>query len=202
MFESLEQLLGRPLSSKEVHTYMGWIEDFSFTPEIITILVEYCCARKKTDIRYIEKVALAWHDSGIRSVEDAQNHITKHEEKWNKYRSILNFMGMKDADISKPQEEFLEKWLIKYNYNVDVITEACRICIMRINECSFSYIDAIIGDWYKNGVKSLSDIKKVDKKKPSKKQSSAMPGNYSNQRRYDVKELENQLLGRGEVNEQ
>jgi DnaD/phage-associated family protein len=199
MFEVIEKLIGRPLSSKEVSTYLNFIEDFNFTPEVITLLVEYCSARRKTDIRYIEKVALGWHDAGIKSIEDAQRHIAKHEDKWNRYREILTFIGMKDADISKPQEDMLEKWVFKYNFPNDVILEACRICVMRINEANFSYIDAILSAWAKSGVKTIKDIKKVDGKgNKSKKTTINSFNNYSGQRQYDIEELEKQLLGRGE----
>lgn len=203
LLDSIEKLVGRPLSSKEVHTYMSWIEDFDFSPEMITLLVEYCSSKHKLDIRYIEKVAMAWHDAGIKSIEDAMDSITKREEKWNNYRAILTFMGLKDNDIAKPQEEFLDKWLFKYNFSVDLINEACRICIKRINECSFSYMDAIINDWYKSGVKTVMDLKKLNtKKKPAKKVYAQPPGNYTNQRKYDIAELERQLLGRSEEDEQ
>lgn len=202
MFEDVEKLTGRPLSSKELSVYMSMIEDFNFSPEVITFLVEYCSSKRKTDSRYIEKVGLAWHDNGIKSIDDAQNYITKHEEKWNSYRSILSFMGIKDNDISKPQEEFLEKWLFKFNLPVDVIQEAVRICTMRINESNFSYIDKILADWSKNGVKEIKDITKTSKKpKSTKKSTSNSFGNYSGQRDYDIQELRNQLLGRGDSDE-
>lgn len=202
MFEDVERLTGRPLSSKELSVYMSMIDDFSFSPEVITFLVEYCSSKKKTDFRYIEKVGLAWHDNGIKSIDDAQNYITKHEEKWNNYRAILGFMGIKDNDISKPQEEFLEKWLFKFKFPVDVIQEAIRICTMRINESNFSYIDKILADWSNSGVKNINDIKKTTKKpRGSKKSTTNSFGNYSGQREYDIKELRKQLLGRGESNE-
>lgn len=202
MFQDVEKLTGRPLSSKELSVYMNMLEDFDFSPEVVTLLVEYCSSKKKTDIRYIEKVGLVWHDNGIKSLDDAQNYITKHEEKWNSYRSILSFMGIKDNEVSKPQEEFLEKWLFKFNMPVDVIQEAVRICTMRINESNFSYIDKILADWSKNGVKNINDIKKSSKKpRASKKPAANSFGNYSGQRDYDIQELRKQLLGRGEPNE-
>lgn len=201
MFDDIEILIGRPLSSKEVSTYLSWVEEYNFTPEIITLLVQYCTSKKKTDIRYIEKVALAWFDSGIKTLEDAQNYITKHEDKWNSYRTVLNFLGFKDTDISKPQEEYLEKWLFKYNFSIEIIKEAARICVSRINEINFSYIDAILNSWNKDGVKTLNDIKKPDKKvKQTKKAANNTFANYSGQREYDIKELERQLLGRGDIN--
>lgn len=199
MFEHIEKLIGRPLYSKEMITYMNFLEDFNFTPEVVILLVEYCTARKKTDIRYIEKVAIAWHDSGIKSIEDAQKHIKIHEDKWNKYRTIANYIGLKDSDISKPQEEFMEKWIFKMGFSLDVILEACRICIMRINEGNFSYIDAILSDWYKSGIKKIEDINKVSKKSKKKSQPFNKGQNFESQ--YDMAELKRQLLGRGGSNE-
>lgn len=201
LFETIEKLMGRPISSKELGIYMGWIENLGFTPDMVSLLVEYCCSKRKMDIRYMEKVALGWHSAGIHTFNDAMDNITRHEKKWTKYREVLNFMGLKNADISKPQEEFLEKWMFTYNYGADIINEACRICILNINECNFKYIDTIISNWYQNGVKTLQDIKRVDKKKTVRKRNPNPPGNYSNQRQYDIAELERQLLGRGGTNE-
>lgn len=201
MLDGIEKLIARPLSSKEMDVFMHIIDDFKFTPEMVNILVEYCITRKKTDIRYIEKVAIGWHDSGIKTYEDAQNHITKHEEKWVKYRNVLNYMGFKDSEISKPQEEFLEKWIFKFKLPVDLIKEACRICVMRINEANFSYIDAILSDWNKNNIKSIKDLEKLEKKQKGLRQSPSSSVVYIGDRKYDIDKLEKQLLGRNDIDE-
>ena len=44
---------------------------------LILILMEYCISKGKSDSRYIEKVALSWHDLKITTVEQAQNLIKK-----------------------------------------------------------------------------------------------------------------------------
>lgn len=204
MFNGIEKLVGRPLSSKELSVYMSFIEDYGFSPELINLLIEYCSSKKKTDVRYIEKVALSWYDAGIRSIDDAQNHITKFEDKWTKYRQIINYMGFKDSEISKPQEEMLEKWLFKFNMSTEVIQEACKISVMRINECNFKYIDTILCDWQSKGILKVEDIKKLEKKtKPYKRNqpvNNTVQNAASNKRQYDVDELEKLLLGRGVKN--
>lgn len=199
MLEHIEKLIGRPLYSKEILTYMSFLDDFNFTPEVILLLVEYCAAKKKTDIRYIEKVAIAWHDSGVKSIEDAQKQIKMREDKWNKYRAIASYLGFKDSEISKPQEEFMEKWLFKMGFPLEIVLEACRICIMRINEGNFNYIDAILSDWHKNGVKNIEDLNKLSKKSRKKSQPFNKIQNFESQ--YDMAELKRQLLGRGDSNE-
>ena len=81
MHDTIQELLGRIISPREVAMYLSWIDDYGFSPEVIILLVEYCKSRNKMDFRYIEKVAIGWHDSKIATVDDAQKYIAKHEEK-------------------------------------------------------------------------------------------------------------------------
>lgn len=201
MLQDIEKLLGRTLSPKEMSTYIGWQKEFDFSPELILLLIQYAVSKGKTNYRYIEKIALSWHDSKIKSVEDAQTYITKHEDKWIKIRKILDYLGIKDAEIMKPQEQLLTKWLESFSFPLDVIFRASDICFNRINKTDFKYIDAILTNWFKAGIKTLTDVDTKDIKKPSyKKQKN---GNFNNkdnfnnysQRKYDYDDLEKKLLG-------
>lgn len=199
MLQDIEKLLGRPLSSKEMTMYIGWIKDYSFLPEVILLLIQYCVSKGKTDCRYIETIAIAWCDANIKSIEDAQGFIKKHENKWTNIRKILTYLGIKDAEIMKPQEEMLTKWLYTYSFNMDVIHKACDICFQRINKADFKYIDGILNSWYKDGIKTLDDIDKKDNKKTIKKNDSYKVKmdsfNSYDQRNYNFDELEKKLLG-------
>lgn len=199
MLQDIEKLLGRPLSTKEMTMYIGWIKDFSFPPEIILLLIQYCVSKGKTDCRYIETIAIAWYDAKIKTIEDAQTFIKKHEDKWTNIRKILNYIGIKDAEVMKPQEEMLTKWLSTYNFSLEIIFKACEICFQRINKADFKYIDGILGSWYRDGLKNLEDIEKKDSKKTFKKPGNfkAKLDNFNNyeQRNYNFDELEKKLLG-------
>ncbi|NMM62093.1 DnaD domain protein [Clostridium sp. P21] len=203
MLQDIEKLLGRPLSSKEMTMYIGWLKDFNFLPEIILLLIQYCASKGKTDCRYIEKIALAWFDAKIKSIDDAQSFIKKHEDKWINIRKILNYLGIKDAEIMKPQEDMLNKWINTYKFPIDVIYKACEICFQRINKADFKYIDGILTSWNKDNIKTLEDINKKDTKKTYRKNASNYKNNNSSnstfnnfeQRNYDFEDLEKKLLG-------
>ncbi|MDI6618742.1 MAG: DnaD domain protein [Clostridiales bacterium] len=202
MHDTIDELLGRLLSPKEVMTYLSWIDDFGFSPEVVILLIEYCKARKKTDFRYIEKVAISWNEAKIKTADDAQRYISMHEEKYNNYRLVLDFLGLKENDLMKPQEEFLNKWFDDWSFSLEMVLEACKICSLRINEPNFSYIDGILSNWHKNGYKTLKDIesKQTNKKgKGIKFKAPVTTFNSYDQRSYDIKELEKKLLGRDEV---
>ena len=200
MLQDIEKLLARTLSAKEMQMYISWISDYNFPPELILLLIEYSVSRGKTDYRYIEKIAISWHENKIITIEDAQTFIKKHEDKWIKIRKLLSYLGIKDADVMKPQEQMLEKWFNSYNFSLDVIYRACDITFSRINKADFKYIDAILTNWYKSGIKTVTDIDTKDFKKSKYKKTAASTGpkntfNDYEQRSYDFDELEKKLLG-------
>lgn len=204
MLKDIENLLSRPLSNKEIEMYLSWTKELGFTLELILFLIEYCVSKEKRTANYIESVALAWHDSGIKTIEDANKYITKFEDKWVKIRTILEYLGIKNTDIMKPHQDMIEKWLFTYNFSTDVILKACKICSERINKADFKYIDGILTKWREAGFKTLKDIEDNDKLKVNKQivqnTNNRKPNktlrfaNYT-QREYDYDTLENELLG-------
>ena len=204
MLRDIERILCRPLSTKEMEIYLGWQKDFSFTSELILILIEYCASKGKVDYRYIEKVALAWNDMGIKTIEKAQSHIKQTEDKWVKIRQILNYLGINNSEIMKPQEELLNKWINVYKFDIQLIKKACDICFQRLNRADFKYIDGILSKWFNDNIKTLDDVAIKDKQhKNNYKNSStnyqknlkAAGFNNFEPRSYDYDSLEKKLLG-------
>lgn len=204
MLQDIEKLLGRPLSPSEMTMYIGWIRELNFSPEIVLLLIQYCASKGKTDSRYIEKTALSWHDNKIQTIDDAQAYIKRHEDKWIKIKQILNYLGSKGGEVMKPQEQLLTKWINNYNFPLEVIYKACDICFDRINKADFKYIDGILTSWYKDGIKTLSDVLNKDVKKPDFRKNNSNNSfakktgdTFSNyeQRQYNFEELEKKLLG-------
>jgi len=204
MLKDIEILLARPLSPSEMSIYLNWQREFGFSSELILILMEYCISKGKSDSRYIEKVALSWYDLKITTIEQAQNLITKTEDKWINIRKILTYLGITNTDIMKPQQDLIEKWLLIYKFPNEIILKACDICFERLNRADFKYIDGILTNWNKNNIKTLEDIALKDTKniKNTKYQK-----NYNNNekaplkfnnfegREYDYDSLEKKLLG-------
>lgn len=199
LLKSIEKLLGRMLSPKEVSLYLSFMKDFDFSPEVIVLLVDYCISKGKNDSRYIEKIALSWNDSNIKSLEDAQSYIKFHEDKWINIRKVLTYLGIQGTEVMKPQEEMITKWLVTYKFPLDVIFKACDICFQRINKTEFKYIDSILKNWFESGIKTTQDvdIKNTSSFKKDNNVKTQKKGIYGNhkQKEYDIKEIEKKLLG-------
>jgi len=207
MIKDIEKLMGRPVSPSEITSYIQWKQDYNFSPELILLLINYCVSKGKNNFRYIEKVAIAWHELNIKTVEDAQNYIRKTEDKWGTYREILKFLGIRNTEIMKPQEDMLEKWTTVYNFSLDIIKKACDICFQRLNRADFKYIDGILSSWNKDNLKTLKEIEekeaaykslssnKVYNNKTTTYNKSNLKFNNFKGRDYDYDSLEKKLLG-------
>lgn len=206
MLKDIEILLARPLSPNEMSIYLNWQKEFGFSSELILILMEYCISKGKSDSRYIEKVALSWHDQKITNVDQAQNLIKKAEDKWLNIRKILSYLGINNGDIMKPQQDLIEKWFLIYKFPNEIIFKACDICFERLNRADFKYIDGILTNWNKNNIKTLEDIALKDTKNNknikyqknyihNNNEKPALKFNNFEAREYDYDSLEKKLLG-------
>ena len=196
MLKDVEKILSRTLNYKEMQICIEWNKKFLFTTELITLLVEY--------FRYMDTVASAWNEKNVRTVSQAQTLIAKEEDKWKKIKEILKYLGIKNTDLMKPQEDMLEKWLFIYNFKLEIIQKACDRCFQRLNRADFKYIDSILTDWNKNNIRTVTDIelKDINFKKAQGNKTFYKNQNQSNQKiknfrekNYDYDALERELLG-------
>lgn len=208
MFETVEKMIGRPLSPTEMNTYLSWVDEYGFSLEILTMLISYCVSKNKTSLKYMEKVAIAWHDAGLKTALDVEAYLKSESEKWLRYKKILRALGLKDDDVMEAHKAMMDRWMDDLGFDVDVIIKACDECVLKINEPSFPYINQILINWYNDGIRTVNDLDKTKKKPYTKKTAPnyKVPKNYFNgysQRTYDVDELEKKLLAhsRGEFGE-
>ena len=159
LFKICEKYLGRLLSPADQQIIYGCYDWLTMPLDLIEFLVEYCASNNHTQIRYIEKVALGWHEQGIKTVEDAKEQVAT----TTKYRKIFKALGMSSETITKHQRDILDKWLIHYQFSLEIILEGCNRTVAFSSNPTLNYLGSILENWYKNGVKTLKDIEILDK---------------------------------------
>ena len=155
-----ETYLGRTISSTESESIIYLYEDLDMSSDLIDYLVGTCVDSGNKSLAYINKVALDWHDKGIRTVKEAKIE----SRKYNKiYSTVINALGIINRGLAKQEINYIDKWTNQYNFNVKIIEEACNRTIIKTSQPSFKYVDSILKDWHKNNVTSIEDIRKLDK---------------------------------------
>lgn len=196
-----ERYLGRPLTPTDTNSILYWNDSLGFSLDLIEYLIEYCVSRGHTSIRYIEKVALAWAEANVQTVEQAKQISTLHSQL---YFSVLKAFGISGRNLVASEMELIDKWKNVYEFSSELILEGCKRTMQAIHQPNFNYTDRILSEWRKSNVHSVEDIAKLDEAFQKRKSSSAHVQQVSNasknkfnnfsQRSYDYDELEKMLL--------
>lgn len=196
-----EQYVGRPLTRGDMETILFLYDRLGFSSDLIDYLVQHCVERGKKDFRYMEKVALSWHEQGIMSPGDAQNASRKYDKV---VYTIMKSLG-KNTNPAPKELEYINKWTKEYGFLLDVIQEACDKTVMTTDSHRFAYADGILTKWYQAGVHHKADIPSADAAywnssqnagKTHKNDNIVTKNKFNNfaQNAYDFDELEQNIL--------
>lgn len=194
-----EKYLGKTLSHNDVETITYFYDTLHFSADLVEYLIEYCVENGHTSMHYIQKVALAWADSRIATVEQAKEASSFYNK--NCY-SILNAYGIKGRAPAAPELAYIKKWTEEYGFTLDIVIEACSRTMAKLHQPNFEYTDSILKKWLSSDIHHLADLERLDsahrqavsaKKNPSRPIVKNKFNNFEG-RAYDYDSLEKQLL--------
>lgn len=153
-----EKYLERCLSPADYSLICDLYEKMNFSSDLIIHLFEYCAGNQKTDIRYIEKVALAWADEGVHTVEQAVESSNRYNKNYN---SVIKAFGLTRM-LGEAEITYVNKWLHTFHMPIELIIEACDRTLLYASKPDFKYADSILKNWHSSSLSSLEDVRKQD----------------------------------------
>ncbi len=173
--EIAQQILGKTLNSKDLETLYWFYDNLGLSPEVISMLLEYCVSKGKRSMNYIEKVAITWHENGITTIGAAESYTAEERDKSSYFYSLRKLFGIADRNLSKSEEMYLKTWRSEYGMNEDMVALAYEYCILQTNKLSFPYMNSIIKRWYEKNITTVREAEadhekfKAENKKFSEK---------------------------------
>ena len=198
-----EQYLGKTLTPTDTRKILFFYDELKMSVDLIDFLIQYCVGRGHKSMRYIETVAMAWSKEGITTVEMAKDSTSRYGRD---YFTILKAMGITNRNPVDSEIVMMDTWLKDYGFSMDMIQEACSRTIMQTGQPSFQYAHKILTGWFKKGALTPEAVHALDVQHQKRSQDNSR-GRYQTpkssnrfnnfqQRNYDFKELEKQLLER------
>ena len=198
-----EQYLGKTLTPTDTRKILFFYDELKMSVDLIDFLIQYCVGRGHKSMRYIETVAMAWSKEGITTVEMAKDSTFRYGRD---YFTILKAMGITNRNPVDSEIVMMDTWLKDYGFSMDMIQEACSRTIMQTGQPSFQYAHKILTGWFKKGALTPEAVHALDVQHQKRSQDNSRgrsqtpksPNRFNNfqQRNYDFKELEKQLLER------
>lgn len=159
LFFIIETYLKHTLSSSDTNMVLYWLDELHFSTDLVEYLVEYCITKGHSSLRYMNKVALGWADSGIKTVDQAKDDAAAHSQI---YYSVMKALGITGRNLVDSEVSLINKWVGEYGFDIELVKAACSKTISAIQKPSFEYTDSILANWRKKNVHTLKDVEVLD----------------------------------------
>lgn len=173
-----QKYMNKAFTPRECEVFAYLYDGLHMTAELLEYLVEYCVQGGHTSIRYIETVALSWHEKGLKTVEEAKAYsscFTKDSF------AVMRAFGLTDRKPGNAEKELIERWFGAYGFARELVLEACNRTLEATHSPSFRYADKILSEWKKAGVKSLQDVAMLDQKRQGRQNAARSGAKKTNQ---------------------
>lgn len=164
LVDETEKILGRPLTNNDTSTLLLLHDSDGLPYEVITMILYFAKAENKMKMKYIEALGREWGDSGIDTIEKAEekiNDIMLAKESWS---IACSAFGLKNNTTpTKKQAEYADIWINKWGYDEPMLHTAYETCMNSRGEFNLNYINGIIRKWHSEGIlteKDLADSKR------------------------------------------
>ena len=136
---------GRRLHGSEIRTCYEWVEDLKLPTEAVLMLLKHMERLKGKDftIRSAEKAAIQMAQEGVRTVEEAEEFLSRDQAVYQGTRAVLKRLGKRNLP-SEDQLNLYRKWTREWGFTQEAILEACAETAK--GDPSMGYLDGILGN--------------------------------------------------------
>lgn len=158
VFDRVEQLMARSLSSTEVTRILSWMTDDKVPPEVLLFGISYCLEKHKSSLNYIESVLRNWMKDGLYTVDAVNEHLQDVDQRFYQYRRVLKALGF-NRNATEAEKKMMDNWFDSLGYNMDRVLDACTKTV-GISSPNFSYVNKVLLNWKDEAAKRGDSVNK------------------------------------------
>ena len=132
-----------------------WLTKYNFDDQVLISLFDYCFRRSALNMKYVQTVAEAWGSNKIQTWEDLDSYYQKQDALVKIKKTIAKKLGKQT--LTQYEEAYIEKWLLDYGYNLNIIEIALKRSVYKSNP-TFEYFINIITNWHERGLKTPEEV--------------------------------------------
>ncbi len=196
LLDFAQNVFGKTLGTAETATLFSFYDWLKLPLEVIMMLLEHCAALEKYSMRYAEKIAIAWSDEGIDTIEKAEQHLKNADKRAKLSRKYKRMLGICGRDLSDAEYAHILQWSETMGMPPELIKTAYEKAVLATGHASFPYINAILQSWHRQGITKMEDLARdaaptVPKVQPGKNNKFL---NYQQSAVYDFDAFEKRAL--------
>ena len=193
LFNEAQQMLGKTIGYDGQCTLLLLHDHYGLPTEVLFMMIDYCVSVGKTNYAYLEAVGKDWGTREIDTLEKAAEQISVLKTANNVWKEFAQYAGITNPRPTVKQTEFLRRWSSEWKFSIPMILLAYEEMANHTSKLSMPYIDKILMNWHKNGIKTPDDVNNFEKEKNEKKVS-LQKNNNGNEASYDLDKFKEQSI--------
>lgn len=161
--QSMNQMFFDGAMPGEWYTFIdNLFNQHHFDEDVMVSLFQYCKDRDALNRKYVGQVAINWSKKKITS----HFELEKYMEAFQRTREIgykISRALRLQRSLTIYEEECVDRWSEEYGYGMDVIELALKKTMGK--SISFRYVDSILRNWFKEGLKTRDQVLQYSEKK-------------------------------------
>ncbi|MDD6309043.1 MAG: DnaD domain protein [Clostridia bacterium] len=160
LLDYAQNIFGRTLSRNDISKLYGFYDWLKLPVEVIMMLLEHCATLEKCHMSYAEKIAIAWAEQGVDTIEKAESHLKNADKKAKLSRKYKRMLGITGRDLSESEYAHILQWTEEMGFMPELIKMAYEKAVLATGHASFPYINAILKSWHTQNIKTVADVAK------------------------------------------
>ena len=210
-FESLVQetqrVLGRILSSNDLRILFGIYDHLGLPADVIMLLLNHCIeeyrrrngAGRLPTMRYIEKEAWHWAEKEILTLDDAEAHIRREEQRQEAAEQVKEVLQIRGRELTKSERDYIESW-IALGFGPEAVAEAYDRTVLSTGKLTWKYCDKILRSWAEKQLFTPAEIAAGDARRSGRMRTATAQSTQEEQDDRDtemLKKLIEEMKGAG-----
>ena len=164
-----QNVWGKMFNVHEHNIILGLTDYLGLEWDYVLTLLAFCGDEQdkrgiKRSLRYVETRAFAFYDEGVTDLPSLQDKLRKLEQMEEVEGQLRRMFGMGERALTPTEKKKFSSWLYEYRYGMDIITHAFEVTVDAKGSPNLKYMDAVLANWNRDGLRTLEDIQAAEEK--------------------------------------
>ena len=188
LMQSADEIFGRITSNNDKQTLLLIHEYDGLPVEVILMLLQYAAGIGKTNMRFIEKMAISWAEDEVFTLDAAEKRIMRLTAGNTAARRVQRIIGAEPHSPTEKEIGYAELWIEQWHFSDELIRAAYEACVDTKGSYYAKYANSILHRWYNSGIKTMDQLSRMKQaesstRKQKKEETGFKPA-------YDISEYE------------
>lgn len=157
------------LSTAEAKQICAVYTQYALGEEYIVTLAAYIAEKGKLTAQRLAIEAERLVKRGIDCTEALEKYIMEKENESGAEWEFKRLMGIYNRNLSKTEQEYVNKWYYTFGYSADVIGEAFDLTVVNTSKFSLPYMDKLLTHWNESGCKTAEECRALSERERAEK---------------------------------